>query len=271
MSIVLVRRRYVCAYESGPRPLERLGPQIGPLALLSSPFTVLSSAVTDRRIIALTYDDGPDPDHTPQVLDALRDIGVPATFFVLAENAIRHPELVRRMVEEGHEVGLHGLDHDRVSALDFRVSVQSILSARATLSRLTGRPVRWYRPAYGAIRMSQLVALRAAGLDIPVWTAWARDWEDVPTQVLVDRAVAALHPGGILLLHDASSGMLPDAEGTTSVPSFDRGELTRRLARAVLDEGYVALRLSDLATAAPQARVPWFERKAAARAAVPAG
>lgn len=272
MSVVLVRRRYACAYEQGPRPVARLVP--GPAMLartvgaVAGVVTAYCGGVTTERLVALTYDDGPDPVHTPRVLDELAAAGVPATFLVLTDHASRHPELIRRMIAEGHEVGLHGVDHARLSTLPWGVSVRRILAARRRLRHLTGRPVQWYRPAYGGIRLNQLVALRAAGLDVPVWTAWARDWEDAPLVDLADRAATAMHSGGVLLLHDAASGLPADTAGTVTPPVFDRGALTAMVAAAVRAQGLRALTLSDLKAAAPAARVPWFEtrRKAQARA-----
>lgn len=265
MSSVLVRRRYACAYEAGPRPVVPLLPPFVPADGLFHPATAYCSAVTDEPLVALTYDDGPDPRHTPGVLDALAQTGTRATFFVLLERAEAHPDLIRRMVAEGHEVGLHGADHRRVSTDSVGSFVIGLLAARRRLQALTGQRPRWYRPAYGAIRLPQLLAVHALGLDVPVWTAWARDWENATVDVLVGRAASALHPGGVLLLHDATSG-LPTTEGPpTPEPTFHRGELTRRLIAAARQQGYALGSLGDMAAAHPQARVLWYERKAEAR------
>ncbi|MDN5569661.1 MAG: polysaccharide deacetylase family protein [Propionibacteriaceae bacterium] len=270
---VLVRGRYACAYESGPRPVDTivgadgpLSPMAGLLARAVRPLTAYCSAVTSERVVALTYDDGPDPDHTPGVLDALRAGQTRATFFVLVERAQAHPDLVQRIVAEGHEVGLHGRDHRRISAAGLAASMREIRAARQELARLAGQPVRWYRPAYGAIRIDQQLAVRALGLDVPVWSAWARDWEDEEVSVLAERAAAALHPGGVMLLHDASAGLAPDDSGLTHQPTFDRGELTRRLLIAAEGMGYRLTTLGGLAKGYPQGRVPWFESRAKARA-----
>lgn len=263
----VVRRRWACAYESGERPVETLLPPAVPAwvpdGLLAHPVTAYCAALTDAPVMALTYDDGPDPRHTPGVLDALRDGGTTATFFVLLDQARRHPELVTRILAEGHEVGLHGADHHRVSTRPVSDFARGLRSAVAELRGLTGTPVSWYRPAYGAIRIDQQVVVHSLGLDVPVWTAWARDWEDADVAELTHRAVAALHRGGVLLLHDAASGLPADAGGRTVEPTFDRGELTRRLLAAAGERGYRFARLSELATTYPQARVPWFESRAA--------
>lgn len=271
---VLVRQRYACAYESGPRPIVPFLPAqastwrlAGPVARLAHPATAYCSAVTTEAVVALTYDDGPDPHHTPGVLDVLRDTNTRATFFVLVEQAEAHRDLIARILDEGHEIGLHGLDHARISAEGLAGSIRRVTIARRRLAELTGQPVRWYRPAYGAIRLTQQLAVHALGLDVPVWTAWARDWEDEDVAVLADRAARALHPGGVLLLHDAASGLGVDAADAARPPRFDRADLTRRLLAAADADGYRFTTLGRLATAYEQARVPWFETRAMARAA----
>src|SRR6478609_12102310 len=103
----LVRRREVSRYEVGPRDLTGLPLALRAAAPVLMPATVLTSVLTDHPVLALTYDDGPARGHTPGVLDALGEAGVAGTFFVLSDHVQRSPELVRRMVDEGHEVGLH--------------------------------------------------------------------------------------------------------------------------------------------------------------------
>lgn len=264
---LLVRNRYVCAYEAGPRPVETLGPPSGIVARLCTPVTAYCSAVTEDKVVALTYDDGPDPRHTPGVLGALGDRGATATFFVLVERAEQHPALISRILAEGHEVGLHGRDHRRMSTVPLGAFVADVRAARRRLEALTERRVRWYRPAYGAVRLSQQVAAHALGLDVPVWTAWARDWTDEPVDALAARAAGALHPGGTLLLHDAASDRSAGEGTALREPMFDRGALTRLVLDAATRQGYRLAPLSALADRYPQARVPWFETRAAAVAA----
>ncbi|MGV1008022.1 MAG: polysaccharide deacetylase family protein [Dermatophilaceae bacterium] len=228
--------------------------------------TVLGCASTSQRLVALTYDDGPHPVHTPAVLDALAGAGAHATFFVLLQAARAHPDLVRRIVDEGHEIALHGVDHSRVSATATVPSVRRILGARTELEQLAGVPVRLYRPAYGAITMPQLVALRLARLDVVLWSAWAQDWRNDPVETLTERVTNALHAGGILLLHDASAGLPVDTDGVADEPTFDRGELTRRLLVGVAERGFEPVTVGQLKGAAVQGRAIWFESARHARA-----
>ena len=94
------------------------------------PLSSVACVATEQRVVALTYDDGPDPENTPAVLDALAAFGATATFFVLADRAEKHPELLRRIVAEGHDVGLHGEDHTRLSTLSAREALTRIRRGR---------------------------------------------------------------------------------------------------------------------------------------------
>src|SRR5919107_5789297 len=162
-SAVLVRRGYVCDWEAGERPLPEPDRVLrwGRPALL--PLSSVACVATPQRVVALTYDDGPDPDHTPGVLDALARHGATATFFVLAERAEAHPDLVRRIAAEGHDVGLHGEDHTRLSALPARQALTRIRRGRRRLAAVLGRPVTLYRPADGAQGLAPAVGTPAGG------------------------------------------------------------------------------------------------------------
>ena len=156
--------------------------------------------------VGLTFDDGPDPDVTPAVLDALAAAGAHATFFVLGDRADRHPELVRRVVGEGHEIGLHGADHRRLTTLDAATVADGLCEARAALERIAGTEVRWFRPPFGSQSLRTFAAARRAGLTPVVWTAWGEDWVDQPPAVVADRIVDGLGAGDIVLLHDGLAG-----------------------------------------------------------------
>lgn len=249
---VLVRRGYVSAFESGHRPLPAPDAVLrwGRPALLR--LSSLVCVATDRPVVGLTYDDGPDPVHTPRVLDELA--GTPSTFFVLAERAERHPGLIHRMVDEGHEVALHGIDHVRLAALPARRSTPLIRQGRDRLEQVLGAPVTLYRPTYGAQRLGQLLGARRLGLDVVIWSAWARDWEGVPAPVIAGRALAALHPGGILLLHDSSG----DGVGALGL---DRGDATRRVLAGMAERGFTGRTVSQLLADHPAVRSVWAERR----------
>lgn len=259
----LVRQRDVCQYEAGRRELpgRPLPPILGPLA---ARLTVLGCAPTPEPLLALTYDDGPDPVMTPAILDALAAHGAQATFFVLLTQARAHPQIVRDIVARGHDLGLHGDDHVRMSTLSTAEATRRVRDARRELEGIAGAPVRLYRPAYGALTAAQVVALRLAGLEIVLWSCWARDWERSTPGEVADRAVEAAHPGGIMLLHDASEG----PARVTLPADFDRGAITAAALPRLHADGYRLVTVSRLLDLAPEGRMRWGESRAEAREAV---
>ena len=261
---LLTRRGWVCDWEAGERPLPPPGRvlRLGRPALL--PVSTVASVHTTERVVGLTYDDGPDPQNTPGVLDALAAANARATFFVLADRAERHPELLRRIAAEGHEVGLHGEDHTRLSTLPAREALRRIRRGRRRLADVLGRPVTLYRPAYGAQRLAQAAGTRALGLEIVLWTAWARDWEAGTAAEIADRAFTAVHPGAFLLLHDATGDLQPTPG---PAPEFDRGEVTALLLSRLTAAGYRTATITELLATTPAVRTLWAETPTAAAAA----
>ncbi len=157
--------------------------------------------------LALTFDDGPDPETTPQVLDALREAGVPATFFVLADRAEAHPELIRRMLAEGHEVHPHGEVHRHAWTRAPWGVWQDVQRAAERLQRLTGVRPTYYRPPHGAYTLATVLALRAAHLTGAHWTVEAHDWRpDFTPEDVTRRVLEHARPGGIIVMHDAGPG-----------------------------------------------------------------
>ncbi|MDR3083444.1 MAG: polysaccharide deacetylase family protein [Streptomyces sp.] len=154
--------------------------------------------------VALTFDDGPDPASTPHFLDALDDLGVRATFFVLGESVVRHPALALETAERGHELAVHGWTHNRPWLPSPARDTAELAHAAHTVWRVTGRQPRWYRPPYGILTSGRWAATRRAGLRPVLWTAWGRDWTADATPASVRATVAAgLCGGGTLLLHDS--------------------------------------------------------------------
>lgn len=155
------------------------------------------------RHIALTFDDGPDPDSTPAFLDLLGRHDRRATFFVLGSQVRAHPSLLRRMVDEGHEVGVHGWTHRCTLTIAPTRQVAELRAAKDVIEDVTGTPARWYRPPYGVSSTASLLACRRLDLTPVLWSAWGRDWERSATRSRIVATVQrTLRPGGTVLLHD---------------------------------------------------------------------
>lgn len=152
----------------------------------------------------LTFDDGPDEDATPAVLDALDAIGGRATFFVLGEQVDRYPSLLREIVARGHEPAVHGYEHLRHDAVDSVQSRTDILRAVACIEDAIGATPKWFRPPYGRQSEGAELACQDAGLSPVYWSAWGLDWEPLKAQRIADHVCRDLTDGAIVLLHDSA-------------------------------------------------------------------
>ncbi|WBB76345.1 polysaccharide deacetylase family protein [Micromonospora sp. WMMD1128] len=162
--------------------------------------------------VALTFDDGPDPESTPYFLDMLAEHRVRATFFVLGVMLRRRPDLGRRLVAAGHDVALHGWRHDNLLRRGPIGTVRDLTRAYDLVADVTGRPPAFLRPPYGVLTGATLVAARRLRLRPVLWSCWGRDWTATATADTVSRRVlAGLHGGGTVLLHDSSCAAAPGA------------------------------------------------------------
>lgn len=157
----------------------------------------------DRNEMALTFDDGPDPRWTPAVLDALRQAGARATFFLIGENAAAHPELVRRIVEEGHQLGNHMWRDENALLVDDDAAERSLLATERVLFELTGATPDWMRPAGGLARPSFVRRARRLGYRVVIASAYASDPRRPPAAYIAWALSRMMRPGAILVLHDS--------------------------------------------------------------------
>ncbi len=192
---------------------------------------------TGRREVALTFDDGPDPEWTPQVLAMLKRHRAKATFFVIGRHVERHPELVRRAVGEGHEIGNHTWSHAHLDRCNAGKVREQLERGSAAIAAVTGVRPTLFRPPRGIIGPVGLLAAAEAGQPIVLWSTLIRGkspWRDLA------QVVASITPGSIVLGHDG--GPTPRQE---LMMAFD--QLLRRLS----DDGYRFVTVSALRAAAP--------------------
>lgn len=167
--------------------------------------------------VALTFDDGPDGSSTPAVLDLLRRRGVRATFFQLGVMVQRFPDLPRRMVDEGHEIAVHGWDHRGHLLRAPGPSTTSQLERTADLleARCGVRPAL-FRPPYGLMTAGDLLAAHRVGLRPVLWTSWGKDWSARATpQSVAETVLRGQLDGGTVLLHDSDCTSAPGSWRST--------------------------------------------------------
>lgn len=231
---------------------------LGAVAPMVTGFCSIAAADTADRVLALTFDDGPDPASTPAILRVLAQHGTMATFFMLACKAVQHPELARLVAAEGHEIALHGNDHTRLNSLPRSVSRQSIAEGKRRLEAVVDRPIRLFRPPYGAQRMNEVLAARRQGLETVIWNVWAEDWRDQAASDLAERVGGACEAGTILLLHD---GFEPEEFCDTSLaPAFDKSEALELLLGQLQRRQLVPGTVSQLLDGRTRVLVPWIQR-----------
>jgi peptidoglycan/xylan/chitin deacetylase (PgdA/CDA1 family) len=154
-----------------------------------------------RAGVALTFDDGPDPESTPRVLDVLAAEGVRATFFCVGARARQHPELVHRILAEGHALGSHSDSH-AVTGLPAAATMQDYATGRGAVEAVAGRPVTLFRPPHGRLDLRTAWALRRSGLRTRLWTVDPGDYVPGTTAEIVVRTVGSAGEGDVVLLHD---------------------------------------------------------------------
>lgn len=160
-------------------------------------------ARTKERVAALTFDDGPHPERTPRILDILRERGVKAAFFVKGENAERWPEIIDRMVAEGHLVGNHTYSHSgRFPLLSARNMVAEMERCDAAIERITGSGPRFFRPPFGVTNPMLRRAIKRRGYEVIGWSVRSLDTFGGPREKPAKRVFRALRPGAVILLHD---------------------------------------------------------------------
>jgi peptidoglycan/xylan/chitin deacetylase (PgdA/CDA1 family) len=168
---------------------------------------------SDRKVVALTFDDGPNPDATPLILDTLKKKGVRATFFILGSHAERWPDLVRRISAEGHQIGNHGYFHRKLHFKSpFYVSRDIRLGLRA-IKRAGAPAPRYFRAPHGFRSPWTTPIARAYGERTVGWSLGVYDSDRPGVDEIVKRTLDGVTPGSIVLLHDGD-GYNPDGDRT---------------------------------------------------------
>ncbi len=158
---------------------------------------------TSLPYIAMTYDDGPHPQNTPRLLDMLRERNIKATFYVIGRSVNLYPQIVRRIVAEGHEIGNHTWSHPKLTALSNSQVRRELSKTRDAIVAASGVKPRTMRPPYGALRQSQRAWIfKEFGYPTILWDVDPEDWRRPGVSVVTSRIVNRTRNGSIILAHD---------------------------------------------------------------------
>jgi peptidoglycan/xylan/chitin deacetylase (PgdA/CDA1 family) len=165
---------------------------------------VYSQCHVEGNVIALTFDDGPHPENTPRLLDMLKERGIKATFFLIGKSAATWPKIVKRIVDEGHEIANHTWSHPQLNHMKSTSVMDQLQKTHDAIVKGCGVAPLVYRPPYGAILLSQRKAIHEKfGYRTILWDVDPIDWKTPRSSTKVhDRVLAQTKPGSIILCHD---------------------------------------------------------------------
>ena len=192
---------------------------------------VFNEAVTSQRVVALTFDDGPYPPYTEQVLTVLKENAVPATFFLIGMNAEKHPDLVLKILAEGHQIGNHTYSHVDLLKLDRAQISSEIEKTQQVLNAITGHAPTIVRPPHGFRDAVVMDVMKEKNLRVVEWSVMCRDWVNPGVEAITSRTVDNVKSGSIILLHDGD-GVAASASRAQTV------EATRRIISELKSQGY---------------------------------
>jgi peptidoglycan/xylan/chitin deacetylase (PgdA/CDA1 family) len=196
--------RVLGALIAGGAALSYLAPSVAAGVGAVRPLLGVRDRTAAGEGVALTFDDGPHPDGTPAVLEALAAAGAVAAFFLVGEQVERRPRLAAEIVAAGHDVGVHCTRHRSLLRLGPKAVREDLARAHDTIAGATGVEPRLYRPPYGVLNAAALAYARRRGWDTVLWRREGHDWQAKATaQSIGARVTHRLRAGDVVLLHDA--------------------------------------------------------------------
>jgi peptidoglycan/xylan/chitin deacetylase (PgdA/CDA1 family) len=243
VALVLFAIGIFAAYEVVENPANQLFGQ----TLVSGP--------ADRRVVALTYDDGPNPPYTDEILEVLRAEHVRATFFVVGRAVAAYPGVVKREADDGNAIGNHTWSHGHLVLYDAGGLRRTLERTDAAIYAATKRHTRIMRPPFGSRDWLVLEEVRKLGYTPVMWSVpLANDWEYPPAHVIASRVLRYAHDGAIIALHDGNRGIVCTG-AHVSPRTCDRSadvEATRLIVETLKREGYRFVTIPELLRMQPE-------------------
>ncbi|HXW77731.1 MAG TPA: polysaccharide deacetylase family protein, partial [Candidatus Eremiobacteraceae bacterium] len=212
--------------------------------------STVTSVPVAQKVVALTFDDGPNPPYTNEIVEYLHEQHVPATFFLVGIAVQAHPDVARLEVEDGNAVGNHTWDHAHLVLLSHNHIVRELTMAEDEIARVTGVHTTLFRPPFGARDFVVIRVAHQLGLQVIMWSVpLPGDWRSPPPHVIAERVLKYVKNGAIIVLHDGNRGRPGNRENSV--------QATKLIVTALRNEGYQFVTVPDLlkmgynSTAAP--------------------
>ncbi len=194
----------------------------------------------EAKRLYLTFDDGPDPVWTPRVLDILAAAGARAAFFVVGMHARAHPDLLRRIAGQGHEIGNHTGTHRHPWTLPPSAARREVRDGADAIADITGIRPLFYRPPHGRLRHCMAEEAQRAGQSVVLWSLSAVDWGPLGSARGIFRRLGKADSGDIVLMHDGGRGPNKPEHMTAVLPAFLDAMAHRRLLAGSLQQALPA-------------------------------
>ena len=196
---------------------------------------------SEQKIVALTFDDGPSPDWTPKILDALKEENIKATFFMLGKHVEEYPGVAARVAAEGHEIGNHTYDHHVLFYYKPEELDKEIRGAQAAIYKATGVATKYFRPPKAWLTKNEKKQIREMGYKTILWSLNSKDWVTFHDKQITSYILSNVQPGDIILFHDSGGVFFPEGGNRKQTV-----KTILRLAGKLREKGYRFVTISEL-------------------------
>jgi peptidoglycan/xylan/chitin deacetylase (PgdA/CDA1 family) len=201
------------------------------------------TAVKENGFVCLTFDDGPNPESTPEILNLLKELDITATFFLIGRNIQKYPELCRQIIDHNHEVGDHGYKHLHPwKSLPFCAVIDLVRGSLAVKKHTNGTPFYWLRPPYGKLNSATLCYVWLCRRKLAFWNVDPQDYRPQPPEQLAASVLKHFRGGSVILLHERSLHTNEALEGNLAAIKMMVQEIQKR--------GYTFTKVSEAVAAA---------------------
>ncbi|MFH1368693.1 MAG: polysaccharide deacetylase family protein [Elusimicrobiota bacterium] len=194
--------------------------------------------------VAITFDDGPHPKYTETLLRLLKDNGVRATFFLVGRQAMEYPNLVRMIVENGHEIESHTLTHRNLAHLSVSEIKAELSKTADILENLSGQRIAYFRPPGGQFNVKVIKAAEQIKMFMVLWTVFPKDHEEQSSSIIIQKVMSQVNDGGVVLFHSGRE------------PTYAALPVIIKLLR---DKGYRFVTVSELHKETPKDKLVWLK------------